>query len=41
MEILKKIKVIRIDAPKEKRYRKLEEKDKVLLDFLGITTGVK
>ncbi len=36
--MLKKIKVIRIEAPKEKRYRRLEEKDKVLLDFLGIVS---
>lgn len=37
MEEIKKIKVIQIDPPREKKYRRAEEKDKMFLDFLGIS----
>ena len=36
MADLKKIKVYQIDKPAEKRYRRVEEKDKLLLEFLGL-----
>jgi hypothetical protein len=36
MEEIKKIRVIQIDPPKEKKYRRAEEKDRLLLEFLGI-----
>ena len=36
MEELRKIKVIQIDPPREKKSRRVEEKDRLLLDFLGI-----
>lgn len=37
MEEIRKIKVIQIDPPREKKYRKAEEKDRLFLDFLGIS----
>lgn len=33
---IKKIRVFQIDKPIQKKYRKIEEKDRVLLEFLGI-----
>ena len=33
---IKKIRVIQIDKPQVKKYRRMEEKDKILLDFLKI-----
>ena len=33
---LKKIKVFQIEKPKDKKFRRIEEKDRVLLDFLGL-----
>lgn len=37
MEEIRKIKVIQIDPPREKKFRKAEEKDRLFLDFLGIS----
>ena len=37
LEAVKKIKVIRIEKPAQNKYRRVEDKDKVLLDFLGVT----
>jgi hypothetical protein len=37
MDEIRRIKVIQIDPPKEKKYRRTEEKDKALLEFLGIS----
>lgn len=37
MEEVKKIKVIQIDVPKEKKYRRVSQKDQPLLDFLGLS----
>lgn len=37
MEDVRKIRVIQIDVPKEKKYRRTDEKDKTLLEFLGIS----
>ena len=36
MEDLRKLKVFQIEKPKEKKFRKIEDKDKLLLDFLGL-----
>ena len=37
MAELRKIKVYNIEKPAEKKYRRIEDKDRVLLDFLGLT----
>ncbi len=37
LEEVKKIKVIQIDVPKEKKYRRASQKDQALLEFLGLS----
>ena len=36
MSELKKIKVFQIEKPKDKKFRRIEDKDRILLDFLGL-----
>lgn len=33
---IKKIKIYQIEKPTQKKYRKVDEKDRILLEFLGI-----
>jgi hypothetical protein len=36
LEELKKIMIVKVRSPQKKKYRKIDEQDKVLLDYLGI-----